>query len=52
MNPFNHPDGQQDQGNEEVLHEQGEDYQQLITFRSGSKQAPTVLGLDIVERQI
>ena len=32
--------GQRDQGHREVLHDQGEDYQQPITFRSGSIQVP------------
>ena len=31
------PDGQQDQGHEEVLHDQGEVYQQPITFRRVSQ---------------
>ena len=32
------PGGQQDQGHGVVLHDQGEGYQQPITFRSGSRQ--------------
>ena len=34
----NWPGGQQDQGHGHVLHDQGEGYQQPITFRSGSRQ--------------
>ena len=44
MIPFTHPffgqGGQRDQGHMEVLHDQGEDYQQPINFRSGSRQIP------------
>ena len=41
MTPPTHPGGpggQQDQGQGVVLHDQGEVYQQPITFRSGSRQ--------------
>ena len=36
IQPIFGQDGFRDQGNREVLHDQGEDYQQPINFRSGS----------------
>ena len=44
MIPFTHQainqGGQQDQGQGVVPHDQGGDYQQSITFRSGRRQVP------------
>ena len=44
IQPIFGQDGLRDQGNREVLHDQGEDYQQPINFRSGSRQVPKSVG--------